>query len=379
VVPKEITQLHIIEGLSDIGGTARMLLALAQYARQKRTSLVFVCYRAVPLRDCFLKFGAEVVSIDTLSPFAITTAVIETARKYHADVICTHFTRPIVTGLIAAKVCRLPLVHHIHGSACGWSRRQRFIEGMFMRRADLIVCNSAHTRDSVGNCCGVAFERTTVLPCPVEERQTTREANVVRSALGWGDATIVVGHVGGMIGLRDQRTLLSAFASFNRRCPDSGLLLIGDGPLRRELEAFSGELGISGQVKFLGYKVEVGNFLRAMDIYVNPAYLEGFGIAVGEAMLARLPVVLANGGSHPELVVDGESGILYSPGDVGALLDVLEKLARNPASRFKLGESARSRALDIFSPAEIASRHVALLSDVIEETNRRRHKQQKVT
>jgi glycosyltransferase involved in cell wall biosynthesis len=213
----------------------------------------------------------------------------------------------------------------------------------------------------------------------VEERQTTREANVVRSALGWGDATIVVGHVGGMIGLRDQRTLLSAFASFNRRCPDSGLLLIGDGPLRRELEAFSGELGISGQVKFLGYKVEVGNFLRAMDIYVNPAYLEGFGIAVGEAMLARLPVVLANGGSHPELVVDGESGILYSPGDVGALLDVLEKLARNPASRFKLGESARSRALDIFSPAEIASRHVALLSDVIEETNRRRHKQQKVT
>lgn len=380
VMPKEINQLHIIEGLSDIGGTARGLLTLVRYSEISRSKYIFLCYQAdaAPLAPLFRDYGAEVVIIDTLSPIKIALACIRLARCHGADIICTHFTRSLVSGAIAAATCELPLVHYIHGSFFGWKRRQRLIEGVMMKSADLIICNSAHTQLSIEEGCRVSHRKTHVLNCPVEERKTTREANVVRSALGWGDATIVVGHVGGMIGLRDQKTLLRAFASFNMRRPDSGLLLIGDGPLRRELESFAGELGISDQVKFLGYSLEVGNFLRAMDIYVNPAYLEGFGIAVGEAMLARLPVVLANGGSHPELIEDGQSGLLYPPGNAMVLTSIFNQLADDPKLRIRMGEEARAHALDIFSPERIALKQGALIAEVMERTNRRHHRRSRV-
>lgn len=370
----KIVQLHIVEGLSDIGGTARKLLALVRNRHISQSTYVFLCYQsnAVPLAQLFRDYGAEVVVIDTLSPLKIALTAVRLARSHRADVICTHFTRPLVAGAFAASVCGIPLIHYIHGSALGWERRQRLIEGIMMRRADVIICNSAHTQNALVKGCGISLSKTAVIHCPVEERKITRDENELRSALGWGDATIVIGHVGGMIELRDQKTLLHAFAHFNRECQDSGLILIGDGPLRQELELCAEELGVSERVKFLGYSLEVGNYLNAMDIYVNPAYLEGFGIAVGEAMLARLPVVLANGGSHPELIADGLNGLLYPPGDVAALSGIFHQLSEDPELRIGLGEAARLRAVEMFSAESIALKQAALLRETLERTNRKR-------
>lgn len=66
----------------------------------------------------------------------------------------------------------------------------------------------------------------------------------------------------------------------------------------------------------------MGDYLNAMDIYVNPTLDEGFGIAVVEAMLARIPVVLADAGAHPELIDDGHTGLLYPGGNSEALADL---------------------------------------------------------
>jgi glycosyltransferase involved in cell wall biosynthesis len=369
--PKRIVQLHIIEGLSDIGGTARMLLSLVRHAEPARTSYVFLCYQAqaVPLAECFQEHGAVVMAIDSLSPVVIAAKAIALARRYDVDVICTHFTRPLVAGAIAATLCRLPLVHFIHGLASEWTQRQRLIERAIVRLADKVACNSESSRIALRKACKVRDGRAVVLPCPVEELEAVHSRSEVRNALGWGEGSLLIGHVGGMIELRDQRTLLHAFARLAGEVADCGLLLVGDGPLRLELERTAHELNIAERINFLGYSDAVGDLLSAMDIYVNPARGEGFGIAVVEAMLAELPVVLADGGSHPELIEDGESGLLYPAGDAEALAGILLHLAKEPERRRELGSAAAARAVERFSPELIASRHIDLLLGVASGTS----------
>jgi glycosyltransferase involved in cell wall biosynthesis len=171
---------------------------------------------------------------------------------------------------------------------------------------------------------------------------------------------------------RDQTTLIKAFCRVHERFPDSHLLLIGDGPLRGNLEALTKELELSNCVTFTGYTNDIGDYLNVIDIYVNSTLDEGFGIAVVEAMLAGKPVVLANAGAHPELIVDGEHGQLYQGGDAKALESVLIMLIQNPELRQRIGAAARKMAHDRFAPDRYAIAYCDFIEKVIRsKTNRR--------
>ena len=94
---------------------------------------------------------------------------------------------------------------------------------------------------------------------------------------------------------------------------------------------------------------KVHRFIRAADVYVNPAILEGFGIATVEAMLCELAVVCADSGSLPELVEHERNGLLFSPKDLDGLSRCILSLYRSAELRQKLGRAARERALDKFN------------------------------
>jgi glycosyltransferase involved in cell wall biosynthesis len=118
-------------------------------------------------------------------------------------------------------------------------------------------------------------------------------------------------------------------------------------------------------VIFTGYTRAVGEYLSALDIYVNPTLDEGFGIAVVEAMLSKLPVILSDRGAHPELIVEGESGYLYRGGDAESLAARIKFLMEHPEKRIEIGTKACERAKDRFSPPSYVLNYLQMVEKIL--------------
>lgn len=357
------TALHVIEQLSDFGGTPRVLLNLASQSECSRGRLVLATYLPSELQRAFEGFGAEVVNLHTQAVLPLAWKIAKEAKRVGADIIFTHHTRPLVVGALASRITGIPLVHNEHSSANYRTGVARRLASIFMPTAAMVVCNSRYTARSIRDAYKLPDEKIRLLYNPVEPRECRASRSAFRAELGIGEHEVVVGHVGGMIPSRDQATLIKAIAAMRVVVPGVRLLMIGDGPMRGELETMAGELGLASTIRFVGYTDRVGDYLEAMDIYVNPTLDEGFGIAVIEAMIAGLPVVLADSGAHPELVTDGVTGTLYPGGDDKVLGEILIRLASDNG-RSPAGVPLHSAAQTRFSSTVYAEGYRALIQEL---------------
>ncbi|MGH3048883.1 MAG: glycosyltransferase, partial [Gaiellaceae bacterium] len=157
--------------------------------------------------------------------------------------------------------------------------------------------------------------------------------------------------------LTEQKGLDVAVRALASLPPDTALVVLGEGPERPALETLARDLGVAGRVRLRGREPDVAAWLERASVLVHPARWEGFGLAVLEAMLAGLPVVASNVSSLPELVVDGETGLLVRPDDPAALaLGVAKALEDSD----RLGAAGRERARAEFSVAKMADRTAEL-------------------
>lgn len=366
-----VTVMHVIECLIDCGGTPRTLLYLAKHHADPQLRLVFFCYTPSPLKETIRSYGHEVVEYQSINPVKLVQGLCREIKRRQVDVLFTHLSRPLIVGTAAARLMGIPLVHNEHTSAAYRLGLTRRLAQVCLPAAQGVICNSRYTRDSIQRAYKLRDERMHVVYNPVEPRVIEQSRADARAELGFTPDQPLIGHVGGMIEPRDQANLIRAFHGVRQRYPSAGLVLLGDGPLRRQLEGVAAELGLADAVRFVGYTHRVGTYLQAMDVYVNPTLDEGFGIAVVEAMFAGIPVVLADCGAHPELVHNDESGVLYPGGDVTALRQCLEQLIADPERRRRIAERGRERA-HIFLPQHYVEGCGAVAKDVLQSRMERR-------
>jgi glycosyltransferase involved in cell wall biosynthesis len=120
------------------------------------------------------------------------------------------------------------------------------------------------------------------------------------------------------------------------------LLVVGDGELRDDLHRLAESLGLQSRVHFAGARRDLGNVLAAIDVFVMPSLWEGLPLSLVLAMGAGLPVVATAVAGIPEVVVNGERGLLVAPGDVDGLAAALARVVGDAAERARLGEAARN-------------------------------------
>jgi sugar transferase (PEP-CTERM/EpsH1 system associated) len=168
------------------------------------------------------------------------------------------------------------------------------------------------------------------------DREAARRALDIPS--GWG----VVGTVGRLDPVKDQAGLIRAFAVASAQRP-SVLLIVGDGPLRAELDALGRGLGLDDRLRLLGDRQDVAQILRALDCFVLPSVGEGISNAILEAMATALPVVATRVGGNVELVEDGETGLLVEVGQPEGLVRALECYLGDSGIARKHGAAARVR------------------------------------
>lgn len=168
-----------------------------------------------------------------------------------------------------------------------------------------------------------------------------------------GESRIVIGTVGRLQEVKNQLSLIRAFAMLLTRTPmlrpTLRLAIFGDGPLKGELTQAAGQLGVADVTWFPGATDRVPDALRSLDVFVLPSLAEGISNTILEAMASGCPVVVTAVGGNVELVADGEYGCLYPSGDTEALTGILRAYIDNPALRQRHGRAARSAALARFS------------------------------
>jgi phosphatidylinositol alpha-1,6-mannosyltransferase len=262
------------------------------------------------------------------------------------DLLRIHSLRVIgPSALWARRRFRLdvPVVahhHHLDPSPLNRVIERRVVEG-----ADRVVVGSEFARRQLATELRCRTDHVAVVPYGIDERFAPgpRRSDLVER-YGLGGATVVL-FFGGLKPRKNLPLLLEVFARVVATAPAARLVVAGGGPLRAELERRARERGLGRRVVFTGYvpEAEKVDHFNLADVFVFPSALEGFGLAIGEAMSCGLPVVGSDRGSIPEILVDGEGGFLVDPAAPERFADRLSTLLANPGRRAMFGRANRAR------------------------------------
>jgi len=195
--------------------------------------------------------------------------------------------------------------------------------------------------------------------------------NILPAALVDGDI-FLIGTVGRLQAVKDQALLIRAFAAAIAARPALRgrlrLAVVGDGPLRADLQALAASLGIAGWTWMPGAMNDVPAVLRALDLFVLPSLNEGISNTILEALASGLPVIATGVGGSPELIDDGVTGALFTPGDVEALTGLIVQYAENPALCREQRDAARAAALERFDLGGMVRRYQAVYDELLGST-----------
>jgi glycosyltransferase involved in cell wall biosynthesis len=192
------------------------------------------------------------------------------------------------------------------------------------------------------------------------------ELRARRAALGFDPDAPLIGSVARLAEQKGLEFLLRAAALLRPKIPDLGVLIVGDGPCRQMLEQEARSLGINDQTCFLGFQPDVRPYLPLLDVFVMPSRFESFGLTLVEAMAVSLPVVATRVGAIPEVVADGETGILVPVEDADALAGGLDTYLADPELRRQSGTAGRRRAEERFSVEAMANHSLALYEELLQ-------------
>lgn len=171
----------------------------------------------------------------------------------------------------------------------------------------------------------------------------------LRAELGIAPEDRVVANVAALVGHKDHETLVAAMPAVLAREPRALLLVAGDGKLQAAREAQARGLGVAGRVRFLGYRKDVGAILAAAELFVLSSQLEGLCTSILDAMSMRLAVIATRVGGIPEIVRDGENGLLVPVRDPAALADAIGEALADRALARRLAEAGRRTVEEAFS------------------------------
>lgn len=175
----------------------------------------------------------------------------------------------------------------------------------------------------------------------------------------------VVGIVAALEERKGHRYLFEAAAALKRRGRKIEFLVAGEGPVRRQLEEQVKALNLADEVRFCGFVSDAPAFLSQIDIFVLPSLYEGLGVAVLEAMAAGKPVIASRVGGLPELVADGETGLLVSPKNVEGLIEAIARLADDESLAREMGRKGAARARTNFSLENMAAQNEAYYYELV--------------
>lgn len=278
--------------------------------------------------------------------FSSSFRLFQLIRKKKPCMILCSGGLPCQLSLPIAKLLNIPLLCHFHHPAA-----KRYFYIWMVKFATKLIFPSNYTKSVVIEKCGrdgeVVYNAVDVNNrfVPVNSRE-----NKYRQNLGIDDSTVVVGQIGNLAAHKRPDVLIRCFAEARRRIKNLFLVLVGNGPLYKELENLIKDLGLEQSVMLMGYVPDVKPYYQhVIDINVLASREEGLGISVIEASACALPSIVTNCTGLREVVDNNITGLLFDRDNMTQLTDCIVLLANNPELRRKLALAAREKAEKFFS------------------------------
>ncbi|MBW1857154.1 MAG: glycosyltransferase family 4 protein [Deltaproteobacteria bacterium] len=292
--------------------------------------------------------------IHPLYDFKAFVTLIKIFREERPHIVHTHTSKAGLLGRWAAFLAKIPVIIHTPHGHVFWGYFNKWMTSfyIFLERFTahitdkIITLNEHEKKDNL---------RFKIAP---EDRFLSVHSGVdldtffnvsidpaeMKMNLGIADNAFVVGTVGRLTSIKGHRYLIEAAKEIVATKHDINFVFLGDGELLEGLEKMASELSIRKNVRFLGWRPDVAEVISIFDIFVLPSLNEGMGKVLVEAMTLGKPIVASNIGGIPDLIIQGENGLLVPVADAKALASGIEFLLKNPKKRKEMGEKGKKIA-----------------------------------
>jgi glycosyltransferase involved in cell wall biosynthesis len=355
VVGARILYVH---GIGSIGGAERDLIALLSRLDRGIWHPAIACPGTGSLREVALAQDVPTYSVNLppwrkVSSLVSRYAAVRRLRKLLADVqpALVHVNDlwwvPHTVRAVAGLSHRIPIIAHVRQEA-----QPRKVSQYALDRVDYVVAVSHQVKQGLLTG-GVSPNRVRTLYSGVDcSGMVSSEGNHdIRAQHGIPREALLIGTIANLLPLKGYEVMLDALPTILAAMPTVHYLAIGGGGAEycARLKAITVERGIAERVHFAGFQESVGSYLSALDLYVHPSLKEAFGLAVVEAMAMGKAVVATTVGGLPEVVAQGETGLLVPSGDAESLAETVVSLLQDPVRRERMGRNGKARVQEQFS------------------------------
>jgi glycosyltransferase involved in cell wall biosynthesis len=322
--------------------------SLATVLRDRDHDVGFTCIEGpgqlgLELRDA--GFRVSVVAAPGLRPNIVARELGPWFAQRRPDVVHVHngLWLKAVRAAQHARVRRI--IYTLHGIDVIEPWYTRYMNRLAARRTERVVAVSETLRGYLQDNARVRPECITVIEngVSVEKFRPGERSAAERARLGLpGVDRMLVGVIARLDRVKNHALLIDAFSLVVRERPDAFLVIVGDGPLRSQLQRQIERLNLHQHVRITGVYPDPAPILRQLDVFALSSEIEGTSMSILEAMATGLPIVATAVGGTPRLLRDGACGLLTPPGDSRALGRALLDLLSSPDTARRLGIQARS-------------------------------------
>ena len=366
---RPIKVMHILLSLA-YGGAEKVVINLIKKMRGNEFKFsVCVLDRVGALKD---EVNGD-IKIECMNrqrglDFALPVRLSRAIRRISPDIIHMHNPSTLLYGAIAGKLAGTTrMIVTQHGSVSVEGRKMQMATKRLSRLLDKNVAVSSSIAKYLGNHYGLGNDKIETIINGIDETvykpdAAKRQAGRLKFNL---EDKIVIGHIARLASEKDQNNLLEAFSKVAGIIGKARLVIVGDGPLRKELEGSAKRLNISDKVIFTGFQEDIPFFLNIFDIFVLSSMREGTSLTLIEAMAVELPVIATNAGGSPDVVIDRKTGLLVPPKNSDKLAEAIIRLCENPGAREEMGKAGRLRMEENFSLSGMADKYAGLYREIV--------------
>jgi glycosyltransferase involved in cell wall biosynthesis len=305
-------------------------------------------------------------------------ALLKVIRRKKIDILHLHGYGATTFGRIAAGMRGIPTILHEHANLTDTPWFQKIADAVLERETDIALAVSRSTAEFVIKARQLPPDKVKVvyLGVPMEEfsrQRTGTEIAAARRELGVEPGDVVIGTVTRLHESKGNAYLVAAARLVLDRRPEARFIVVGEGPLRPELEAQAERLGLGGRFVFAGFAKDVARAVAAFDLCVFPSLWEGTPLTVFEALAMGKPIVATDADGLVDVLTHERDAIIVPRRDPRALADAVVRLMGDPQLRLRLSEAARVTAYqyDIATFVSKMQRLYELLHRVSRATHRR--------
>ncbi len=360
----------------------------AMLPRDRENTRTIVCYlsgkpdgknsaESLVDRTIYLELDKKAINWTKLSTLRTLAKLID---EESVDLVACQFRRTIPIGVWAALLARRRprVIGVLHGIVNGRiSGSRRLLNWFVFKRLTKLVCvsktcaNDLITMNWQLDPGKVVAIQNGIDPEPFLNEQNPETSRKLTRQRLFGEQLAdkrLFGTIGRLAEVKNYRLFIEAFALARQRVSNITLVIIGTGPLEKELKDLVNSLSINEQVLFLGYREDVPTLLQNIDIFALPSLREGFGLALVEAMASGLPVLTSNRGGMKEIVSDSSCGWLVDPEDKHNIAEVITLIAGQSKDQLAtIGNNARQRVLAKFHADRMTNDYEKLYSDILDK------------